>query len=319
MCVLCCLCLVPASEHTLTGNGVSDSRARPQSPLHHVSSMSASPSIKQEVEEERGEEEVRVREVYVIMDSDDEKEVRFKQEPTLASHAERLKVLLQTIDIQGVRNHYQADGAAPNPQRRCVLSRFTDETLRKIWELVKGNYDELLTTEHIKKNVSACHIWKEVPKVAGFENGYPVLMYRKSVSKFAAVPYLKIHQLAVFTKHGVRTGLGEKSDVEAAHQSTNAVASRLTASHLCHNKPCINPDHLWPERSGPNRARNLCKGPGKCNCFARSSGAPRCLLNWKPSPVRKRRKTSPIDSDSNENEDPNTEQRKLKQTKLSFE
>ena len=41
--------------------------------------------------------------------------------------------------------------------------------------------------------------------------------------------------------------------------------SAKDASHLCHNKLCINSEHLNLERRGINNQRNWCKNEGTCS------------------------------------------------------
>ena len=44
----------------------------------------------------------------------------------------------------------------------------------------------------------------------------------------------------------------------------NAIPAGLVSSHLCHNKACINPDHIIFEEQLVNNQRNSCKNEGRC-------------------------------------------------------
>lgn len=79
------------------------------------------------------------------------------------------------------------------------------------------------------------------------------------------------------------------ANIQVSHLAlrvTNGVVphkvNRETASHLCHNKSCIRPDHIIIESVGQNGRRNGCLAFVKCgNCQTRINACghtPRCLL-----------------------------------------
>jgi hypothetical protein len=53
-----------------------------------------------------------------------------------------------------------------------------------------------------------------------------------------------------------------------------------TASHLCHNKSCINPDHLVWEPNWANRQRDGCLGKGNCVHTVKCIRAHRRAETW---------------------------------------
>jgi len=190
----------------------------------------------------------------------------------ITNQATKIKRLIQQeCDISDLKQR----------QRRCVLSRFSDDALRRLWELVKDNYYLLETEEHKTNGVSPCWIWKQIPHVAGIENGYPVLSYRRSVSKSQKQAYIKIHQLSVFVTSGMRTGLWNGADTVRASEGSRRAVWKLVASHLCHNKLCFYPGHLIPEPNGWNADRSGCKGGANCRCRGKTSPEKACLLSEK--------------------------------------
>ena len=53
------------------------------------------------------------------------------------------------------------------------------------------------------------------------------------------------------------------------------IPDEIQSSHLCHNKACINIDHIMPENKFLNRARRTCNQEGSCMGHA---GAPPCIF-----------------------------------------
>ena len=221
--------------------------------------------------------------IDLISESEDETVDDTKQqslvsvEPTYSTDITKnghiIKSLMSRVDLTG----YNSTG---EKVRRCVLSRFSDDTLRRLWECVKHNYTPVWTAEHINKQVSPCWIWKQIPGVAMFENEYPVLAYRKSLSKSVKLPFVKIHQLAVFIATGLRTGLGEGAATVTAPAGSRKKEWLLVSSHLCHTKGCISPFHLCAEANGWNADRGKCRGD-ECRCKGYLIGGKKCLLSYK--------------------------------------
>ena len=75
---------------------------------------------------------------------------------------------------------------------------------------------------------------------------------------------------------------GENAERETSvHRMAKMVERKLLnvgdfdASHLCHNKLCIRPDHVHLERTEYNNARKACVNKGHCNHHGSN---PDCLL-----------------------------------------
>ena len=56
---------------------------------------------------------------------------------------------------------------------------------------------------------------------------------------------------------------------------------KTNVSHLCHNKRCMNHDHLVAESKSLNASRNKCSKtkPKKCICEAFAEGSPKCFTS----------------------------------------
>jgi len=188
-----------------------------------------------------------------------------------------IRRLLYDVNTTGVK--LVPDGTrAPNV---CVLSRFSDETLHALWEEINANHTLLETEQHRARGTSPCWIWSTVSGIAGLENGYPVLTIRKTLNGTVKMPYVKIHQLAAYIRTGKRTGLGVGAATIAAPPGSRKTTWLLVASHLCHNKQCIRPDHIWPEANGWNADRGKCRGEGPCECKGHIVGGQPCLLAYR--------------------------------------
>jgi hypothetical protein len=183
---------------------------------------------------EERKEEFRQDVIEIEEDNDGEENVQERQYDITRICA-RLKRLLNDCSVAGIT--LNPEKGRPKSDRVCVLSRFSDEVLKGLWEIIYPNHDKLETEEHKTKGVSACWIWKLRPGFASLENGYPVLSYRKSLSKGTKLPYLKVHQLAAFIGHGKRCGLGRGSATMRAPPGARKRVWLLVASHLC---------SLWP-------------------------------------------------------------------------
>jgi len=214
-------------------------------------------------------------------EKDEEKDDAEENRPPRYNILRRLNTicrLVKDVDTTGVK--LVPDGhRAPNV---CVLSRYSDETLQALWAELKDNHTELETEQHRARGTSPCWIWTPVAGVAGLENGYPVLTKRLSLNSTVKMPYLKIHQLAAFIRTGHKTGLGKGAATVAAPPGSRKKVWVLVASHLCHNKQCIRPDHIWPEANGWNADRGKCRGPGPCACKGYIIGGKPCLLTYTP-------------------------------------
>lgn len=107
-------------------------------------------------------------EIDLISDPEDEVEEAKQQlvpheysySADITKNVHIIKTLMNRVDITGYNSN--ADGKV----RMCVLARFTEDTLTKLWSCIQGNYTALLTAEHVTKHVSACWIWKEIPGIA---------------------------------------------------------------------------------------------------------------------------------------------------------
>jgi hypothetical protein len=234
------------------------------------------PGIMSALEERK--EEFRQNVIIEIEEDNDGEEKGQEGQYDITRMCGPLKRLLNDCSVAGITLNPKR--GRPKSDRVCVLSRFSDETLKGLWEIIYPNHDKLETEEHKTKGVSACWIWKLRPGFASLENGYPVLSYRKSLSKGTKLPYLKVHQLAAFIGHGKRCGLGQGSATIRTPPGARKRVWLLVASHLCHNKRCINPDHIWPEANGWNADRGKCRS-GPCICKGFIHGGRACLLSYK--------------------------------------
>ena len=227
-----------------------------------------------EEEEAMDEKREEGEDTKVKEDEKDEKE----QAPaySITGRVTTIRRLLCDVGTTGIK--LVSDGKrAPNV---CVLSRYSDETLWALWNEVKDNHTPLETEQHRARGTSPCWIWKVVDGVAGLENGYPVLTIRRTLNKHVKMPYVKIHQLAAYARTGKRTGLGRGASTVVAPPGARRKTWLLVASHLCHNKRCIRPDHIWPEANGWNADRGKCRGPGPCVCKGHIIGKQPCLLSY---------------------------------------
>jgi len=224
-----------------------------------------------EVKDEKAEEE---EDIEVEEDEKDEKEAPTRY--CIVQRTPAIRRLLYDVDKTGVK--LVSDGTrAPNV---CVLSRYSDETLTALWNEVKDNHTPLETEQHRARGTSPCWIWNVVTGIAGLENGYPVLTIRLALNKTVKMPYVKIHQLAAYIRTGQRTGLGRGAATVMAPPGSRKKTWLLVASHLCHNKQCIRPEHIWPEANGWNADRGKCRGPGPCVCKGHIVGKQPCLLYY---------------------------------------
>jgi len=116
------------------------------------------------------------------------------------------------------------DKRSQGRKNACAIEGFADEKREQLWSLHK---------DKIKKKPSHrgsnCHIWS-----GSLQNGYPSLSQGHAQSK------IKVHILALWKGKGVLPSEG------------------TVASHLCHNKKCINPDHLICENIKDNNRRKGC-------------------------------------------------------------
>lgn len=60
-----------------------------------------------------------------------------------------------------------------------------------------------------------------------------------------------------------------------AHNSPVELDRKMHVSHVCHNKKCINPDHLAYESAAENNSRKICQGNGECTGHR---GSKRCVF-----------------------------------------
>ena len=75
----------------------------------------------------------------------------------------------------------------------------------------------------------------------------------------------RAHRLAYMIKHKI-----SRNDMLVRDENSN----RIECSHLCHNRLCVNPEHIVLEPHATNLERIHCKGQGICaRCHE-----PYCLL-----------------------------------------
>lgn len=75
----------------------------------------------------------------------------------------------------------------------------------------------------------------------------------------------RAHRLAYMIKHRI-----SRNDMPRLDNNNN----KIECSHLCHNKICVNSEHLVLEPHATNQERIHCKGQGICS----KSHEPYCLI-----------------------------------------
>jgi hypothetical protein len=132
---------------------------------------------------------------------------------------------------------------------RISLDKATTEyeKRKKACEIIDNGYPEN----------QAMHCWIDTGL---HQNGYPTYSYSHTAAN------IQVSHLALRV---VKGAIPRRS-------------SRETASHLCHNKSCIRPDHIIIETVGRNGRRNGCLAFVTCNDCGRRINAcghtPKCIL-----------------------------------------
>ena len=78
-----------------------------------------------------------------------------------------------------------------------------------------------------------------------------------------------------YKKNGKRTSVTVQRAAIMVREGTTELGDGMEASHLCHNKHCVRPDHLALETNSLNQKRKQCLKSGKC---VGHGSAPDCLL-----------------------------------------
>ena len=104
------------------------------------------------------------------------------------------------------------------------------------------------TSSHFE--ATGCKNWtKELTR-----DGYPVFRTTFRGKRM----WVRAHRITYYIAH-------ECAPIEAA----------MHISHICHNKSCVNPQHLNKETQNINNNRNICKREGACHGHF---GHPQCIL-----------------------------------------
>ena len=117
---------------------------------------------------------------------------------------------------------------------------------------------KLRKKSRILGNHWGCIVWEGYAE----KNGYGIQMVKwpdKGIKKERA------HRVAYMIKHKLCA-----NDMPKLDENSNP----LECSHLCHNKLCVNPDHITLENHATNQERIHCKGQGHCS----KCHEPHCLL-----------------------------------------
>jgi len=128
--------------------------------------------------------------------------------------------------LQEKKNSTMADRRSE--KNETVFHSWAPEEIRAFFEKQQANSVEI-RSEHRGVQI-VCQRF-----LGSFQNGYP------SVSQGHAKSKLKVHIAATFFAHG---------QLPEAHKTV--------CSHLCHNKWCINPNHLVIETITLNNSRKGC-------------------------------------------------------------
>lgn len=140
-----------------------------------------------------------------------------------------------------------------------TVDRITLEKATELWDRYRA---DIVVDDNGYPDDEALHCWVLNKHL---QNGYPVASYSRTAAN------IPISHLALRIVRG-----------ESPHR-----ARRQTASHLCHNKRCIRPDHIVIESIGLNGRRNGCLAFVSCSgCGAKASACghePKCILPWRRS------------------------------------
>lgn len=101
-----------------------------------------------------------------------------------------------------------------------------------------------------------------------------LLMYYQMAQKVVQHANGSCHMYTGYHQHGygmIRKTINGKSYKIYVHQLAKlhqlnliSVPAGLVTSHLCHNKSCVNPNHINFETQGINNNRNMCRNEGIC-------------------------------------------------------
>jgi len=140
-----------------------------------------------------------------------------------------------------------------------AVDRITLEKATELWDRYRA---EAVVEDNGHPHDESLHCWILDKHL---QNGYPVASYSRTEAN------IPVSHLAL------RVTLGE-----SPHH-----AKRQTASHLCHNKRCIRPEHIIIESIGLNGRRNGCLAFVTCGgCGAKTNACghePVCILPWRRS------------------------------------
>lgn len=142
-------------------------------------------------------------------------------------------------------------------KNQCVGHNWSVDKLTKRYKkyVDNGNSEHVSVVTDLSSPApyTPCFQWK-----GSTQNGYAVVSRGHGKSK------LRVHILSARLKHG---RFPDHSEV---------------TSHLCHNKLCVNPDHLVIEKIKANNARIGCIGyfedDDTGNVFCVCQHSPRCLV-----------------------------------------
>jgi hypothetical protein len=163
---------------------------------------------------------------------------------------------------------------------------------------IKEQFQKFIANNTVTDVESGCVSWKK----RGMDRGDGVGSRAKDEGRLTFKPFVWLNnnsnkELASDAKVPPTNNENKGPEVNLAtmwatiHEAKTHVQDKLVCSHRCHNKKCLNLEHLCWEQQEINNHRNFCK---VCTCEHK----PKCLVNG-PSIVSKEAAAKTIYFDGN--------------------
>ena len=142
------------------------------------------------------------------------------------------------------------------------LQTATDTSVLRIKSIINDYYQ----FHQIIETAEGCHLWSQGPN----SNGYVRLNFKliSSITKTEINPKIGLHEVQCFLK---------EDNVE----KKVAIKGVSDCSHICHNRGCVNPEHIFLEPRTINHSRKKCKKLKFCRRHIDNDGKqkPDCIFN----------------------------------------